>query len=665
MGSAALCAAVCGVALTTPTIAAAASAQPALPARAGVPILAPAVSRAMPSDTTDVRIAMTENDTADVIVTSSGGVSAPGVTDADAVMFHPVGSGVWTVFTATGCAGPSWQPVDQAAVATPVAAPVTAGDLLTLCAADGTNTEDQGTITGVYNSAGQPRTVNTLPLEEYVADVVPGESPSYWGTLGGAGPQSHAWGFQELEAQAVAVRSYVLADPGGYGGYATTCDLACQDYRGTRYQTSISVSAAQDTAGKVMVMPDGAIATTEYAASTGGYTAGSAESSPFDSVPDAGDGICLTPPPHGYSKTAVCNPNHDWAVTVPLSEVHANWPQEGTTPTVTIKARNGEGTWGGRVTELTIAGNGTQQTVGVWTFVGALSLRSDYFTITSGAGQPLAISGHGWGPGVGMGQWGALGYAVGTDHGQGQWTWEKILAHYYSPATLESLPGGSPSPSTPVTPPPASGSGYWLTDSQGDVFAFGSAPTHGSMGGSHLNQPIVGMAATPTGAGYWLCASDGGIFTFGTAGFLGSMGGTHLNQPIVGMAAAPTGKGYWEVASDGGIFTFGTAGFFGSMGGAHLNQPIVGMAATPTGKGYWEVASDGGIFTFGTAASYGSAVGTSAGDPAAAMMGAAGGYLVVSSTGTVASFGAAKDLGSVSTVDPGYEGEVVAAAEVG
>ena len=27
------------------------------------------------------------------------------------------------------------------------------------------------------------------------------------------------WGFQELEAQAVAVRSYVLADLGGYGGY--------------------------------------------------------------------------------------------------------------------------------------------------------------------------------------------------------------------------------------------------------------------------------------------------------------------------------------------------------------------------------------------------------------------------------------------------------------
>src|SRR2546422_7423313 len=37
-----------------------------------------------------------------------------------------------------------------------------------------------------------------------------------------------------------------------------------------------------------------------------------------------------------------------------------------------------------------------------------------------------------------------------------------------------------------------------------------------------LNNPIVGMAATPTGKGYWLVASDGGIFAFGDAVFQGS-----------------------------------------------------------------------------------------------------------------------------------------------
>ncbi len=53
------------------------------------------------------------------------------------------------------------------------------------------------------------------------------------------------------------------------------------------------------------------------------------------------------------------------------------------------------------------------------------------------------------------------------------------------------------------------------------------------------------MAPTPDGGGYWLVASDGGIFAFGDARFDGSMGGTPLNAPIVGMAPTPDGGGYW------------------------------------------------------------------------------------------------------------------------
>jgi len=86
----------------------------------------------------------------------------------------------------------------------------------------------------------------------------------------------------------------------------------------------------------------------------------------------------------------------------------------------------------------------------------------------------------------------------------------------------------------------------------------------------------VGVSTTPTGHGYRFVAADGGMFTFGDAGFFGSAGGSHLNQPIVGMAA-PDAGGYWLVAADGGIFSFGDAGFLGSTGGTHLNRPIVGM----------------------------------------------------------------------------------------
>src|SRR5205085_1020508 len=53
------------------------------------------------------------------------------------------------------------------------------------------------------------------------------------------------------------------------------------------------------------------------------------------------------------------------------------------------------------------------------------------------------------------------------------------------------------------------------------------------------------------GPGYRFVAADGGIFNFGDQGFFGSAGGSKLNKPIVGMAATPTNAGYWLVASDG------------------------------------------------------------------------------------------------------------------
>jgi hypothetical protein len=120
------------------------------------------------------------------------------------------------------------------------------------------------------------------------------------------------------------------------------------------------------------------------------------------------------------------------------------------------------------------------------------------------------------------------------------------------------------------------------------------------------------MAPTPDGKGYWLVAADGGIFSFGSAKFYGSMGGQHLNAPVVGMATAPDGKGYWLVAADGGIFSFGSAQFYGSMAAYHLAAPMVSIAARPGGGGYWTAAQDGGLFSFGNASYYGNIIDKSA-----------------------------------------------------
>ena len=199
-----------------------------------------------------------------------------------------------------------------------------------------------------------------------------------------------------------------------------------------------------------------------------------------------------------------------------------------------------------------------------------------------------------------------------------------------------------------VTFPPASSQGTVLAARDGGVFAYGTAPFKGSMGGQRLNAPVVGVATTTSGEGYWLVASDGGVFTFGDASFEGSMGGKHLNAPIVGIAPTNDGQGYWLVASDGGVFAFGDAGFHGSMGGTRLNAPVVAVAATDHG-GYWLVASDGGVFSFGGASFYGSAGGIRLN---ALVTGGAAtpdgrGYWLVGADGGVFTYGDAGYFGSV------------------
>jgi GH25 family lysozyme M1 (1,4-beta-N-acetylmuramidase) len=239
--------------------------------------------------------------------------------------------------------------------------------------------------------------------------------------------------------------------------------------------------------------------------------------------------------------------------------------------------------------------------------------------------------------------------------------------------------------------PTPDGQGYWIVASDGGVFSFGDATFYGSMGGQHLNAPVVGMTARPQGDGYWLTGSDGGIFTFGNAGFHGSMGGQHLNAPVVGMESTAGGGGYWEAGADGGIYAFGdapfngslpglnvhvnnvvgiartpgngywlvgsdggiysfSANFYGSMGGQHLNAPVVGMAARPQADGYWLVGSDGGLFAFGNAGFHGSLSGIHL---SAAIVGigatpSGNGYWMVGADGAIYSFGDAPYKGGAN-----------------
>src|ERR1700678_41112 len=123
-----------------------------------------------------VSVAMTEIDGDSIIVTSASQFSVAGVTVPanQAAEITPVG-GTWDIYVGGGCAGPWPQTPTAPGVTNPTASP--GASVLQLCEGPG-NLFLPGTIQGVYNSAGAARAVNTLPLEQYVADVVPSESPA-------------------------------------------------------------------------------------------------------------------------------------------------------------------------------------------------------------------------------------------------------------------------------------------------------------------------------------------------------------------------------------------------------------------------------------------------------------------------------------------------------
>src|SRR3954453_4635878 len=68
---------------------------------------------------------------------------------------------------------------------------------------------------------------------------------------------------------------------------------------------------------------------------------------------------------------------------------------------------------------------------------GTACVSSCSYAAPAGSGALLVFSGHGWGHGVGMSQYGAYGYAL---HGS---SYDQILAHYYPGTTLGAAPARS------------------------------------------------------------------------------------------------------------------------------------------------------------------------------------------------------------------------------
>ena len=220
-------------------------------------------------------------------------------------------------------------------------------DLLAVCEPSGKVRSYRGSIRAVNGTVGENRTVNDVPLEQYLRPVVATEMSASWATKGGG------QGAQALQAQAVAARSYGVAE--NKFSYAKTCDDNCQAYFGAAWRSSVggayvrveqtaTDAAVAATAGVVRRVGsvNGAVAYTMFSASSGGWTAASTLG--FPAVEDLGDATAL-------------NPYHTWSVDVTASTISAAWPSIGAYTGISVTERTGGGEWGGRVVWMVVVGH--------------------------------------------------------------------------------------------------------------------------------------------------------------------------------------------------------------------------------------------------------------------------------------------------------------------
>ena len=123
--------------------------------------------------------------------------------------------------------------------------------------------------------------------------------------------------------------------------------------------------------------------------------------------------------------------------------------------------------------------------------------------------------------------------------------------------------------------------------SDGGIFSYGDAPFYGSTGGVLiLNQPIVGMAATPDGERLLAGGLRRGDLHLRRRRVLRLRPAPSISiSPSSGWPPPPTGAATGSSPPTAGSSPSVTLGFYGSTGGVHLAQPIVAMTPTPDGAG--------------------------------------------------------------------------------
>jgi SpoIID/LytB domain protein len=283
--------------------------------------------------------------------------------------------------------------------------------------------------------------INILNIEEYLYGVIPAEMPASWPS-------------EALKAQAIAARSYTLANMGQYDakGFDLYGSVLSAAYRGVTGEARAATAGVDATRG-MYLRAEGKPMQAYYSANHGGYSEDSVSvwgsdtynpAVPDKLVPLRTDWLPLQdltmwirerPPSYSSMPNLHSSQAYRWEKWVSAEELHSRNAEYGALGDVLQVISRGRGI-SGRINEVELKGSqGSMRIKGDRIRSRLGGLRSNLFTIRSKIGKDgkpeyFIFQGAGWGHGVGMDQSGAAGMA------QAGFSAPQILAHYYPRAEL-------------------------------------------------------------------------------------------------------------------------------------------------------------------------------------------------------------------------------------
>jgi SpoIID/LytB domain protein len=304
-----------------------------------------------------VRVLITADTGRDVQVTAQRGLKVTSLARSRTWRLPPVAARKWRLVAAgddtlvqrtTGGAWRTWKKVPGEAEFSSVTGRLT----LVL---PGARRDYRGTLQSVAARQSTKRqTVNRLSMEAYLRGVVPQEVPALWTPAA-------------VSAQSVAARTYAAferAHPSN--AHYDLCDTSlCQVYGGVGAEHEAATAAIKATA-KQGLFYEGRPAFTQFSASNGGFSA--AGSMPYlVAQADPYDGLA--------------NPDHTtWTATIDDTQVEKHWPAIGDLVSIEVTARDGNGDWGGRITDMAFIGTTGTARVDGDTVRSYFGFDSDWFT---------------------------------------------------------------------------------------------------------------------------------------------------------------------------------------------------------------------------------------------------------------------------------------------